>query len=70
MDKAGKEVTKKKLMKAAEEESTLRLKYRENLQGVPKVSRSDDLILTLSLTHYPRTPHNRGVSQVRKTFSS
>lgn len=37
-------MTKKKLMKVAEEESTLRLKCRENLQGVPKVSRSDDLI--------------------------
>lgn len=36
------EATKKKLMKVAEEESTLRLKCRVNLQGVPEVSQRSD----------------------------
>lgn len=62
MDRAGKDVTKKKLMKVAEEESMLRLKCKENLHGVPKVSRS--------LMHYPRTPHNGVVSQVNPAMST
>lgn len=36
------EATKEKPIRVAEEESTLRLKCRENLQGVPEVSQRSD----------------------------